>query len=34
MSEALFLKDAYLKEAEGRVIAQVDGGVILDRSLF
>lgn len=35
MSEALFLADPYLREAEGRVIAHTDeGGIVLDRSIF
>jgi len=35
MTEPLFRTDAYLKQAEGRVLAHTpEGGVILDRSLF
>lgn len=34
MSELLYLTDAYIKEFEATVTAQVDGGVALDRTAF
>ncbi len=34
MTELLFLTDAYVKEFEAVVTAQVDGGVVLDRTAF
>ena len=34
MSEMLYLTDAYLKEFEAAVTAQVEGGVTLDRTTF
>ncbi|MEM6635994.1 MAG: alanyl-tRNA editing protein [Pseudomonadota bacterium] len=34
MTEALFLQDAYLREAPGRVVSSGAEGVVLDRSLF
>jgi misacylated tRNA(Ala) deacylase len=34
MSELLYLTDAYVKEFEATVTAQVEGGVVLDRTAF
>lgn len=34
MTELLFLTDAYVKEFEAAVTAQVEGGVVLDRTAF
>ena len=35
MTDTLFRTDAYLRQAEGRVVAHTaEGGVILDQSLF
>lgn len=35
MTEALFLQDAYLRDADAKVIAHTpEGGVVLDRSIF
>ena len=34
MSELLYLEDAYLQQFEAKVIAQVEGGVVLDRTAF
>lgn len=34
MTEPLFRADAYLREAEGRVVSASDDGIVLDRSIF
>lgn len=35
MTELLFLEDAYLQEADGRVVGQTEGGgIVLDRTVF
>ncbi|KMW57100.1 Ser-tRNA(Ala) deacylase [Candidatus Rhodobacter oscarellae] len=34
MTEMLFREDAYLQEAPARVVAHVEGGLVLDRSIF
>ena len=34
MTELLYTTDSYVKEFEARVIAHVDGGVVLDRTAF
>jgi misacylated tRNA(Ala) deacylase len=34
MTEPLYRHDAYLQEAQARVVAVTEGGVVLDRSLF
>lgn len=34
MTEELFREDSYLKSCEAKVISSVDGGVILDRTIF
>ena len=34
MSELLYTTDSYVKEFEARVVEQVDGGVVLDRTAF
>lgn len=34
MTEPLFRKDAYLREAPGSVVAHVEGGIVLDRCIF
>ncbi|MHA6266656.1 alanyl-tRNA editing protein [uncultured Aliiroseovarius sp.] len=34
MTEPLFRDDAYLREAQGRVLAHTDRGIVVDRSLF
>ncbi len=34
MTEPLFLKDAYLREAPGRVVGLSDDGIVLDGSIF
>lgn len=34
MSTPLYLNDAYMQEAQGKVTAHTEGGVILDQSLF
>lgn len=34
MSESLFRADAYLREADARVVAVSDAGIVLDRCLF
>jgi len=34
VTEPLFRADAYLREAEGRVVSASDDGIVLDRSIF
>ena len=34
MTKLLFREDAYLREAEARVIAHVEGGLVLDQTIF
>jgi misacylated tRNA(Ala) deacylase len=34
MTEALYLKDSYLKECEATVVEALAGGVVLDRTIF